>query len=245
LTHKADETRSVQEFRADTDSASISGYAASFLTVDSFLSTFGRSAFKKTLNERGSEIPVLFNHDSGQIIGKTTELRTDSKGLKFKAMVVEQTRAGADVMALIRAEVLTGMSFGFRTIKDRSGTEADKIDLTGAPKGTRAEEVRFIEEVALKEISPVPFPSNQRPKITQFRSESSAEELMEEILDTLRSAELTPEQLEHITNEIRSLRDTTIEEPPVGTLDDEVRRQMEHMNTDIDIDLLLSEIDLL
>ena len=237
-----DETRSVAEFRADDNSASISGHAASFLTVDSFMSTFGRSAFKKTLQERGNKVLLLNNHDSSQVIGKTTELRTDSKGLRFKAEIVEETTAGADIMKLIRREVLDSMSFGFNAIKDRSGTEADKIDLTGTPKGTRAEDIRFIEEVRLREISVVPFPSNPRSQIASYRSEEDAEELIEEILDSIRSADLTPEQIERITTEIRSLVDTTVQKPSDDTSGDEVRRQVENEN--IDIDLLLLEINL-
>lgn len=230
-----EEVRSVGEFRADTDSSNLSGYAAEFLTVDSYHSTFGRSAFKKTLRERGSTVPLLSNHDSGMVIGKTTELRTDSRGLKFRAMVVEETTAGKDIMALVRAEVLNGMSFGFRTIKDRSGTDADGIDMTGLPSQIRAADIRFIEEVALKEISVVTFPSNPRSRIDSYRSEMDAEELVEEFLDTIRSAELTPEQIQKISDEIRAIADALEVSEPNDTQKDESR----YHNDSIDIDLLL------
>lgn len=234
-----DETRSVAEFRADDNSASISGHAASFLTVDSYLSTFGRSAFRKTLQERGDKVPLLFNHDSDKVIGKTTELRSDSKGLRFKADISEKTTLGSDIMVLIRDEVLNGMSFGFNAIKDRSGAQSDNIDLTTAPKGTRAEDVRFIEEVRLRELTVATFPSNLRPTITSYRSED-AEELLEDVLATIRSAELTPEQIERISTEIRSLASTNDSEEPPSTLDDEVRRQKE--SDDILIELAIIEL---
>lgn len=234
-----DETRSVAEFRADDDSASISGHAASFLTVDSYLSTFGRSAFRKTLQERGDKVLLLNNHDSSQVLGKTTELRADSKGLRFKAEIVEETTAGSDIMKLIRRGVLDSMSFGFNAIKDRSGTQDDKIDLTGTPKGTRAEDIRFIEEVRLKEVSVVPFPSNPRANISSFRSED-ADELMEEILESIRSVELTSEQIEYITTEIRSLASTNDSGEPPSTLTDEARRQKE--SDDLLIELALIEL---
>ncbi len=230
------ETRSVAEFRADDTSASIEGYAANFLTVDSFGSTFGRSAFRKTIRERGDRIPILFNHNENEMIGKATELRSDSKGLKFKASIVETSR-GADVMKLIRAEVLTGMSFGFRAVKDRAGSPDDKIDMTGVRSGTKPEEIRFIEEVNLKELSPVPFPSNPRSQIDGYRSED-AEEIFEELLESIRSADLTSEQIEKITLEVRSLADTLFSEQPPSTVDEESRRIL-----DMDIDLLLAEIE--
>lgn len=230
------ETRSVSDFRAEGDGPEIGGYAAHWLSVDSHHSAFTRSSFRKTIRERGDKIKVLFNHNPEKLIGRVTELRSDSTGLKFRASIVEGTTEGANVMALVRAGVLDGMSFGFRSIKERSGTRED--GLLNLPSGIKPEEIRVIEEVALKEISPVPFPSNPNPRIDSFRSED-AEEVIGEILDSLRNMDLTSEHIERLTEEIRSLADTLEEpEPPSGTQDIERRHQM-----DIDIDLFLLEVE--
>lgn len=228
------ETRSVEEFRADDTGAFISGHAASFLTVDSKGSSFGRSAFRKTIQERSGKVKVFYNHDRSRLIGQTTELRTDSKGLRFRAEIAEETRDGADVMALVRRGFLDGMSFGFRSIKERPGTEDDKIVL---PDGMLPGEIRFITEAAVFELSPTPLPSNENPKITDYRSDD-AEETLEEILESIRNMDLTSEDIDRITEEIRSIADTLNENQPPSTDLDEIRRHND------DIDILLLELEL-
>jgi HK97 family phage prohead protease len=235
LAEKTIETRSVAEFRAEDDGAFISGHAANFLSVDSKGSAFGRTAFKKTINERGDKVKVFYNHDYARLIGKTTELRNDAKGLKFRAAIVESIPDGQMVMGLVRANVLDGMSFGFRSVKERPGTIDDKI--VGLPDGAHPGEVRFITEANLLEISPTPRPSNENPRITDFRSDDF-EDALAEILESIRNADLKPEDLERLTEELRSLADTTDQTQPPSTEDDEIRRH----NEDLDVDLLFIEL---
>jgi HK97 family phage prohead protease len=239
LSRSADETRSF-EVRAteNADSAEIGGYAAHFLTVDSHGSTFGRSAFKKTIRERGDKIPVTYNHDPDKLIGQTTELRNDSKGLKFRARIIEDTHWGKEVMTLVRSNVLTGASFRFNSIKDRPGLPTDGIQLDGL-RGIQPSEVRFIEEVRLKEIGPVVFPSNPRSQIESYRSEDH-EEFFGELVDSIRNADLDADQIERLIASIDAVRTADTrheEEPPQGTPSSESRHKL-----DLDIDLLLIEV---
>lgn len=236
-----DESRDFAEVRADKESAGFSGYAARFLIPDSHGSVFSRSSFNKTLRERKDRIPVLFNHDPDKIIGKATELRADGKGLRFDSRIAEDTFWGKEVMSLVRADILTGMSFGFRSIRERPGLPTDNIDLS-AHRGAKPEEIRFIEEVRLKELSAVPFPSNESSQIDSYRSED-ADEALEEIIENLRNLDLTSEQIERLTEELRSFADTHQEEAPITegpvTLDEESRHKLE-----LDIDAFLIEVDL-
>ena len=235
-----DEARSF-EVRA-TDNASepgFGGYAAHFLTVDSHGSTFGRSAFKKTIRERGDKIPVTYNHDPDKLIGKTTELRNDAKGLYFEARIAENTTWGRDVMELVRSGILTGASFRFNALKERPGLDTDGINLDGL-RGVKPGDIRFIEEVRLKEIGPVTFPSNERSQIESYRSEDH-EEVFGELLEEIRNADLSAEELERLIASIDALRTAVTpdgNEPPDGT-----HPPIESRHTlDIDIDLFMLEV---
>ena len=229
------------EYRADTEKPGFEGYAARYLTPDSHGSVFARGAFRKTLAERGNRLPLLFNHDPNQVIGKVTEARSDSKGLKFRADVIEETTLGKDVMALVRAEALTGMSFAFRSHKERPGTAEDQIDLTGF-KGVKPEELRFITEAAVKELTVATFPSNLGATIDHYRSEDDEEARLEEIFEELRSFGIEDERLDALLADIHQLRS---QDTPGGdeSSDDTPAEESRH-KIDMEIDLILLEVAL-
>ena len=235
--HPVEETRELEdiEIRADAEHPGFSGYAARFNSVDSHGSAFTRSAFRKTLRERGDRIKVLFNHDPDKVIGKATELRADAKGLYFNARIAEETTWGKEVMTLIRADILDGMSFGFRSIRERPGLTTDNLDLS-AHRGAKPEEVRVIEEVRLKELSVASFPSNESSLIDSYRSED-ADEVLSDLLESIRNADLTSGQIEKLSENIRCLADILDDAAPPSTHVDENRHQL-----DIDIDLILLEL---
>jgi len=231
-----EETRSF-EYRASSESEEpgFSGYAAHFLSVDSHGTAFARSSFRKTLRDRGDRIPVLYNHSEDKIIGKAVELRSDSKGLFFRARVNENTFWGKEVMELVRSDMLGGMSFRFNSLRERSGTDTDNIDF-GNLRGLKPADIRFVEEVRLKEISPTPFPSNENPRIESYRSED-ADEVLSELLESIRNADLTSGQIEKLSDSIRCLADILDDAAPPSTHVYENRHKL-----DIDIDLILLEL---
>lgn len=163
------------EIRAEEDADGvITGYAAHFGSIDSYGTFMVKGAFAQTVQQRGSRIPVLWNHWSDTPIGRPTELREDDKGLYFSAEIVEETNAGAEVMALLRKKVPLGMSFGFETLKSRGIEEADKVDWSQSPEffkdPANRDQVRAIEEVRLWEISVVTFPANEMATIDSYRA---------------------------------------------------------------------------
>lgn len=234
---------SLDEIRAESNpqEPGFSGYAARFLIPDSHGSVFGRNAFRKTVRERGDRIPILFNHDPDKIIGKAAELRSDATGLRFRARVNENVHWGKEVMELVRSELLSGMSFRFWSVKERSGLESDKIDLSNF-RNVRPEELRFVEEAGLREISPVTFPSNDAARIESYRSDDRLE-FFEELTESIRAADLDPDHIARLTALIDSFRDAdTLDEPepPLGTSlnDDESRHKL-----DMDFDLFTIEVN--
>lgn len=182
------------EIRADADTPGLSGYAAHFGSVDSYGTAMRKGAFAKTLQERGSKIPVLWNHWPDSPIGKPTELREDDAGLYFNATISEGTATGKDIMTLLRDGVPLGMSFGFETIKSRPIEEGDQLNWDQAPDFYRdpdnREYVRVIEEIRLWEISVVTFPANEMATINDVRQASHVDALST-LLEDLRAGKLS------------------------------------------------------
>lgn len=184
------------ELRASDDGAGFSGYAAHFGSVDSYGTAMKRGAFRKTLKERGDRIPVLYQHNPEWPIGRPTELKEDRTGLKFDAEIVDETTHGRDAMALLRAGVPLGMSFGFQTIKSRPIEDGDDLDWSQADdfytKGEGKDYVRVIEEVKLWEISLVTFAANEQAVISDVRAAAEADALSS-LTEHIRAGTLTDE----------------------------------------------------
>ena len=149
---KAPETRAAPgELRATGDDGIIEGYAAVWNTVDDYNSSFQRGCFAKTIQERGTRVKVLWDHE--ELIGKPLELREDDHGLFVRAQLVLSVARAREVFDMVKAGVVDTFSFAFRTVKDKW------VDGT-----------RIITEAMLKEVSPVAFEANSAAKITGVRS---------------------------------------------------------------------------
>lgn len=129
---------------AITADGMVEGYASLFGEVDSARDMVMPGAFAQTLRTRGlRRIPMLFQHDPAEPIGVWLDLFEDSRGLKARGRLIEDVQRSREVLALVRAGAIDGLSIGFRTVRGR-------ID----PR-TR---VRRLEQIDLWEISIVTFP---------------------------------------------------------------------------------------
>jgi HK97 family phage prohead protease len=122
----------------------VEGYASLFGEVDQARDMVMPGAFANTLAQRNiRRVPMLFQHDPAEPIGIWLELVEDFRGLRARGKLIPDVQRSREVLALVRAGALDGLSIGFRTVKGR-------VD----PK-TR---VRRLIEVDLWEISIVTFP---------------------------------------------------------------------------------------
>lgn len=127
----------------ETD-GSFSGYASLFDTVDMGRDAVARGAFAKSLRNRGAHsVRMLFQHDPNQPIGRWLELREDARGLFVRGRLTRGVARADEVLRLMRAGALDGLSIGFRTVRARKDA---------------ASGVRRIVEADLWEISVVTFP---------------------------------------------------------------------------------------
>ena len=148
----------------------VEGYASLFGEVDQARDMVMPGAFTQTLKQRGlSKIPMLFQHDPAEPVGVWLEIAEDFRGLRARGRLIPDVMRAKELLALIRAGAIDGLSIGYRTVRGQ-------ID----PK-TR---VRRLYQVDWWEISIVTFPLlngarvaavKQAPKLSPQRAAAEAE----------------------------------------------------------------------
>ncbi len=120
------------------------GYASLFDREDLGRDVVVRGAFHDSLSQRGAAgVRMLFQHDPSQPIGVWSQLEEDGKGLFARGRLTSEASRAREVMALMKAGAIDGLSIGFRALKSRRDARSG---------------VRRIEKVDLWEISVVTFP---------------------------------------------------------------------------------------
>jgi uncharacterized protein len=106
------------------------GYAAVFDRPDRGGDVIRKGAFAESL-KRASEIPLLWQHKAGSVIGRIEHLSEDERGLRVIASVGD-TRA----TRLVGNGKVDGLSFGYRVREAKSGgrlrelVELDLIEIS-------------------------------------------------------------------------------------------------------------------
>jgi HK97 family phage prohead protease len=149
---------------AETDFSEVSadgtffGYASIFEEPDLGHDVVMPGAFAKSLKARGaSGVRMLFQHDPASPIGVWQSIREDSRGLLVRGRLMTEVARAREVLALMRAGAIDGLSIGFRTVRAR--TEAK----TG---------LRRLLEVDLWEISIVTFPMLPGARVSAVKGAS-------------------------------------------------------------------------
>ena len=154
--------RGALQLDAVSPQGQFSGYATLFGQVDLGRDRVERGAFQKSLRQRSvNQIRMLFQHDPCAPIGTWSELREDANGLFVKGQIVTDTARGREVLNLMRAGAIDGLSIGFRTQKSRTDRKSG---------------VRSILEADLWEISIVTFPMLPQARVTQVKGQGLSPE---------------------------------------------------------------------
>lgn len=185
----------------DNGGATFTGYAAVFNSPSEplpFREKVAPGAFKKTLRDRGDK-KLLWNHDSGQILGSTRagtlRLTEDTNGLLVEADL-PNTTLGRDTRELIERGDVDSMSFGFTTIRDKWSADGEE---------------RTLEAVRLHEVSIVAFPAYKATAGTvnvrslfrlALRAEVDAEALADAMLKLEAGEEITEQERDVLTKTI-------------------------------------------
>jgi len=90
------------------------GYAAVFGKPDKGGDVIRKGAFQRAL-ERANEIPLLWQHNAGAVIGRIEHLSEDERGLRVIASLGD-----ARASRLLAGGKVDGLSFGYRVREAKS-----------------------------------------------------------------------------------------------------------------------------
>ena len=132
------------EWKSVNDDGEFEGYASLFNREDLGHDVIVPGAFRDSLAGRDvGAIKMLFQHDPSQPIGVWEVIREDARRLYVKGRLMTAVAKAREVLALMRAGALDGLSIGFKAVKARRDARSG---------------VRRLEKVDLWEISVVTFP---------------------------------------------------------------------------------------
>jgi HK97 family phage prohead protease len=156
------------------EDGTFAGYASLFGRIDLGKDIVERGAFARSLQERGAAgIRMLFQHDPAEPIGAWTEIREDTRGLLVRGRLAKDVARGQEVLALMRAGALDGLSIGFRAVKARRDAA------TG---------IRHIIEADLWEISVVTFPMLPGARVETVKGRGPRPARNPRLADAIRQA---------------------------------------------------------
>jgi HK97 family phage prohead protease len=151
-----------------------SGYASLFGEVDLGRDAIERGAFAASLDKRGAGgVRMLFQHDPAEVIGRWTVLREDERGLYVEGKLATDVERAREVLALMKAGALDGLSIGFRAVKTRADRKAG---------------VRRILEADLWEISVVTFPMLPTARVSNVKHRRFYRDRETELVRLMRRA---------------------------------------------------------
>lgn len=143
--------------RVEPDGA-FAGYASLFDKEDLGRDVIAPGAFRASLAARGAAgIKMLFQHDPNEPIGVWDTLREDARGLWARGRLMLDVGRAREVLALMRAGALDGLSIGFRAVGGRRDAR------TG---------IRRLTKVDLWEISVVTFPLLPEARVAHVKARS-------------------------------------------------------------------------
>jgi HK97 family phage prohead protease len=143
--------------RVESD-GTFSGYASLFHTEDLGRDIVLPGAFRDSLKERGpAGIKMLYQHNPAEPIGIWDSLKEDSRGLLATGRLMLAVARAREVLALMRAGALDGLSIGFRAVvghRDKSSG------------------IRRLARIDLWEISIVTFPLLPEARVAHVKSDA-------------------------------------------------------------------------
>lgn len=152
--------RASSRLRASMADGSFEGYASLFGQEDMSRDVVLPGAFRGSLRARGTRgIKLLFQHDANQPIGLWLDLSEDARGLFVRGRLLTEIDRAREVLALLRAGAIDGLSIGFRALKGRRDRR------TGA---------RLLERIDLWEISIVTFPMLPGARVRAIKADRHA-----------------------------------------------------------------------
>ena len=143
------------DMRVIGDDGVIEGYASVFGNTDTGGDRVAPGAFRNSLIERpAQQVRMLWQHDPNEPIGVWEHIAEDARGLLVRGRILADVARGREVLSLLRAGAIDGLSIGFRTVRARMDEDIG---------------VRTLLEIDLWEISIVTFPMNDAARVADVK----------------------------------------------------------------------------
>jgi len=148
------------EIKASGDNGKFTGYGSVFNVLDKGGDIIVPGAFSASLQrwkESGRQVPMLWQHDTGEPIGHWPDLKEDDHGLlgTDAELWLEDSSYARLAQKGMKTKTITGLSIGYRVKKYSKDTN------TG---------VFTLQELDLVEISVVTNPMNDQARISSVKS---------------------------------------------------------------------------
>lgn len=157
----------------DVKNRIVTGYFASFDTLDSDGDIFQKGAFKRSINNNAKRIMHLLQHDPSKPIGRP-EVKEDSRGLYFETKFTDaqmNVKYIEDTLNLYEAGVYNEHSVGFQTVNQE-----------------RKSDHNLITEVKLWEGSTVTWGANENTPMAGMKSLFKSKEDITERINLISKA---------------------------------------------------------
>lgn len=185
----------------DAKKGIVTGYAASFNTLDADRDIIMPGAFSKTIKEQGPgstqpRIKHLLNHNTSQPLGLPEVLREDEKGLYYESKIGSNSIA-VDFMKMVDSGLITEHSIGFNTVrKTITNPDADWRD-----QQTQIHEVKLYEFSSL-----TAWGSNQHTPLIGMKSLQAVDERIERLVKAIDKGTFSDTTFTFLTDELLFLQ---------------------------------------
>lgn len=143
------------------DSGEFTGYASVFDTVDFYRDVVRPGAFRESLadwKKKGKFPPILWQHMSAQPLGPHLDMYEDEKGLYVHGrLLVGEIEKAREAHALLKAQVISGMSIGFNVPEDGASYDGKT-------------NVWNLNRIQIWENSLVTFPANEDAQVEEVKT---------------------------------------------------------------------------
>lgn len=160
------------QFKAEDVSASgsFSGYVATFGNVDQGGDVIAPGAFAKSLSRAGREkrlIPMLWQHDRNEPIGKWTKMEEDQNGLYVEGKLhIEFDPLAQRAHGHLKEESVGGFSIGYNLVDGGYSLHPDY----DAENDNQRQPIWLLSELDLREASIVTMPMNIEARLVSVKS---------------------------------------------------------------------------
>lgn len=196
---------SIIEVKADGDEGSFGGLLSTYGNIDSVGDVCEPGCYDRTVSERGTKRPLLWQHDQAHPIG-SFEITTTEGALAIAGRINLGVSTGRDAYALLKAGDIDGLSIGY------IARDYDYDD----------QGVRHLKDVDLLEGSLVTIPAND---LARAQAKAGRLETMRAYAQMQSLKGLTESQRKAILSELDSIK--------VGDVDEDGNEVVEVIDVDL------------